>query len=475
MLRRRRNPPPNHRLGRQRRRPRKRPQQADPSPSHLPHLLPGRRRAIWRRAGRASRRPPLRPLRLPGVPFRLGLPRVPGHRRAVDGDAGQRRLRLVGGPRVRPVRRLPDGDVEVRVRRHRRGRFPGALLRLPRAGGPRRVRRRRPRGDHRHVQRRPDAPELHGAERRRLDRRGAGPRGAVAVRGDGRRRAAEDPAAAVGATARAKDWKLLLNTLFWNLNGWDSVSTMAGEVDRPGRTFPAALVSAVCIGSLGYLLPLMAATGAVDAPPEAWGDGYFADAAGLIGGEWLKYWMEVGAAVSSVGLYSASLSSASYLLAGMAEVGHLPSLLAARAPRFGTPWASITATGAVALGMSFLSFDSIVAVTNFLYGLGMLLELAAFLWLRARRARRGPRRCARCRRRSWCSSWPSPGGRCARPARGSRPPAWRCTTSCGSAGPGGASSLPARREREREREGSAAAVRVGRKASLVMPEVEDGA
>jgi amino acid transporter len=83
-----------------------------------------------------------------------------------------------------------------------------------------------------------------------------------------------------GTTARVKDWKLLLNTLFWNLNGWDSVSTMAGEVERPGRTFPVALVSAVCIGSLGYILPLMAAIGAVDAPPEAWGDGYFADAAG---------------------------------------------------------------------------------------------------------------------------------------------------------------------------------------------------
>nr|CAB3495797.1 unnamed protein product [Digitaria exilis] len=181
------------------------------------------------------------------------------------------------------------------------------------------------------------------------------------------------------------DWKLLLNTLFWNLNGWDSVSTMAGEVDRPEKTFPTALVSAVCVGSLGYLLPLMAATGAVDAPPEAWGDGYFADAAGQIGGAWLKYWVEVGAAVSSVGLYSASLSSAAYLLAGMAELGHLPSLFASRAPWSGTPWASITATGGIALGMSFLSFDSIVAVTNFLYGLGMLMELAAFLWLRARR------------------------------------------------------------------------------------------
>ncbi|CAL4914615.1 unnamed protein product [Urochloa decumbens] len=188
-----------------------------------------------------------------------------------------------------------------------------------------------------------------------------------------------------GATAKVRDWKLLLNTLFWNLNGWDSVSTMAGEVDRPERTLPSALVSAVCIGSLGYLLPLLAATGAVDAPPEAWGDGYFADAAGVIAGKWLKYWIEAGAAVSSVGLYSATVSSAAYLLSGMAELGHIPSLFSSRAPVFGTPWASITATGAVALGMSFLSFDSIVAVTNFLYGLGMLLELAAFLWLRARR------------------------------------------------------------------------------------------
>jgi amino acid transporter len=68
----------------------------------------------------------------------------------------------------------------------------------------------------------------------------------------------------------------------------------------------------------------------------------------------------------------------------MADLGHLPSLFAARAPVFDTPWASNTVTGAIALGMSFLSFDSIVAVTKFLYSLGMLLEFAAFVWLRAK-------------------------------------------------------------------------------------------
>ena len=80
--------------------------------------------------------------------------------------------------------------------------------------------------------------------------------------------------------ARERDWKLFFNTLFWNLNYWDSVSTMAGEVDRPGKTLPKALVSAVSMTSLGYLLPLLAATGALDVAPDSWGNGFFADAAG---------------------------------------------------------------------------------------------------------------------------------------------------------------------------------------------------
>ena len=34
--------------------------------------------------------------------------------------------------------------------------------------------------------------------------------------------------------------------------------------------------------------------------------------------------------------------------------------------------------------MSFFSFDIIVAAANFLYSLGMLLEFAAFVWLRVK-------------------------------------------------------------------------------------------
>ncbi|CAL4914614.1 unnamed protein product [Urochloa decumbens] len=180
-----------------------------------------------------------------------------------------------------------------------------------------------------------------------------------------------------------KDWRLFFNTLFWNLNYWDSASTMAGEVERPERTFPRALAAAVVLIAASYLLPLMAATGATDAPPETWANGYLADAAGIIGGPWLKYWIEAGAVLSSVGMFEAQLSSGSFQLLGMADLGLLPAVFARRATRFRTPWVAIAASAAVTLAVSFLGFDDVVATANFLYGLGTLLEFAAFLWLRA--------------------------------------------------------------------------------------------
>ncbi|KAL6878289.1 hypothetical protein ACP4OV_012459 [Aristida adscensionis] len=181
-----------------------------------------------------------------------------------------------------------------------------------------------------------------------------------------------------------KDWRLFFNTLFWNLNYWDSASTMAGEVDRPERTFPRALAVAVVIIAASYLLPLMAVTGATTAPPEEWVNGYLVDAAGIVGGSWLKYWIEAGAVLSSIGMFEAQLSSGAYQLLGMAELGLLPSVFARRATRFRTPWVAIASSTAVTLAVSFLGFDDVVATANFLYSLGTLLEFAAFLWLRAR-------------------------------------------------------------------------------------------
>lgn len=53
------------------------------------------------------------------------------------------------------------------------------------------------------------------------------------------------------------DWATCLSTLYWNMSGFDSASTFAGEVERPHKTFPRALFVAVGLVGLSYLLPLV--------------------------------------------------------------------------------------------------------------------------------------------------------------------------------------------------------------------------
>ncbi|KAE8718557.1 Polyamine transporter RMV1 [Hibiscus syriacus] len=100
------------------------------------------------------------------------------------------------------------------------------------------------------------------------------------------------------------DWNLYLNTLFWNLNYWDSISTLAGEVDNPKRTLPKALFYALILVVLGYFFPLLG-TGALPLDRELWSDGYFSDIAKIIGGVWLRWWIQAAAAMSNMGMFVA--------------------------------------------------------------------------------------------------------------------------------------------------------------------------
>uniref|UniRef100_A0A7N0T8N1 Uncharacterized protein n=1 Tax=Kalanchoe fedtschenkoi TaxID=63787 RepID=A0A7N0T8N1_KALFE len=186
----------------------------------------------------------------------------------------------------------------------------------------------------------------------------------------------------LGDKGYKRDWNLFFNTLFWNLNFWDNVSTLAGEVDNPQRTFPVALFSAVLLTCLSYLLPLIAVIGAVDVPQESWGSGFHADAAKMIAGQWLKIWVEVGAVLSAIGLFEAQLSASAYQLEGMADLAIAPKFFSNRSKWFDTPWVGIVLSTAVTLGVSFMNFTDLISSANFLYSLGMLIEFSSFLWLR---------------------------------------------------------------------------------------------
>ncbi|KAL1370723.1 probable polyamine transporter At1g31830 [Arachis duranensis] len=177
------------------------------------------------------------------------------------------------------------------------------------------------------------------------------------------------------------DWNLYLNTLFWNLNYWDSISTLAGEVENPKKTLPKALFYALILVVLGYFLPLLVGTGAVPLNRELWTDGYFSDIAMIVGGVWLRWWLQAAAAMSNMGMFVAEMSSDSFQLLGMAERAMLPEFFNKRS-RYGTPLIGILFSASGVILLSWLSFQEIVAAENFLYCFGMILEFIAFVVLR---------------------------------------------------------------------------------------------
>ncbi|XP_043696736.1 probable polyamine transporter At1g31830 isoform X2 [Telopea speciosissima] len=177
------------------------------------------------------------------------------------------------------------------------------------------------------------------------------------------------------------DWGLYLNTLFWNLNYWDSISTLAGEVDNPKKTLPKALFYALILVVLGYFFPLLIGTGAVPLNRDLWTDGYFSDIAKILGGVWLRWWIQGASALSNMGMFVAEMSSDSFQLLGMAERGMLPGFFSKRS-RYGTPLIGILFSASGVVLLSWLSFQEIVAAENFLYCFGMILEFIAFVKLR---------------------------------------------------------------------------------------------
>lgn len=179
-------------------------------------------------------------------------------------------------------------------------------------------------------------------------------------------------------------WRGYFNSMFWNLNYWDKASTLAGEVENPSKTFPKALFGAVILVILSYLIPLLAGTGALNSPPSEWSDGYFAEVGMLIGGFWLKWWIQAAAAMSNLGLFEAEMSSDAFQLLGMSEIGMLPAIFASRS-KHGTPTISILCSATGVIFLSWMSFQEILEFLNFLYSIGMLLEFAAFIKLRIKK------------------------------------------------------------------------------------------
>jgi amino acid transporter len=175
----------------------------------------------------------------------------------------------------------------------------------------------------------------------------------------------------------------------WNYMGWDNASTIAQEVERPQRTYPKAMIGAVILVSLTYVLPFLAVyfTGT---PSSAFaGDGSWADVAGQIGGrvlgfQWLRLLIVLGGMISAFGMFNALVMSYSRLPLAMARDGMLPKVFAKTSAKTGAPWVAILVCAscwALCLG---LGFKRLITLDIMLYGASLMLEFVTLVVLRIR-------------------------------------------------------------------------------------------
>jgi amino acid transporter len=175
-----------------------------------------------------------------------------------------------------------------------------------------------------------------------------------------------------------------LAVMMWNYSGWDTPSTVLGETRAPERAFRRALLLAVPLITAAYVLPVgvALATGAADW--TTWTTGALPSVGARIGGAWLGHALAAGAVISTAGLFMALLLTNSRLPYVLAQAGALPRWLGTVHPRFGTPWPAVLFSAAVYAACAAFSFKELIVLNVWLYSLALLVELAAFLALRAR-------------------------------------------------------------------------------------------
>jgi amino acid transporter len=169
----------------------------------------------------------------------------------------------------------------------------------------------------------------------------------------------------------------------WNYMGWDNLSTVAGETDRPRRNYPLAMAGAVALVTLSYLIPV-AAVARTGLDPNQWTTGGWVDVSQILSGTALALAIAIAGMFGAFGTFGALMMSFSRLPVVMAEDGYLPRIFERKHPRTGAPWVAIVVCAIAWAALLPLGFERLVLLDVLLTGLSILLEFWALVALRVR-------------------------------------------------------------------------------------------
>lgn len=169
----------------------------------------------------------------------------------------------------------------------------------------------------------------------------------------------------------------------WNYMGWDNLSTIAGEVESPQKTYPWAMFGTLVLVFVSYVVPI-GAVARMGIDPNSWTTGGWVDAGRIVGGEALGLAIAAAGVIGAVGTFGALMMSFTRLPMVMAEDGFLPKIFTFKSGKNGTPIVAILACFVPWAICYRLGFESNLILDVLLTGLSILLEFAALVALRLR-------------------------------------------------------------------------------------------
>ena len=157
----------------------------------------------------------------------------------------------------------------------------------------------------------------------------------------------------------------------WLYSGYESMSTLAGEIEEPQRVIPRALMLVLPFVALMYLLPSvasLAAFGEWQSFSIDGGDGKysFIDIGRILGGSALGNALLASAVLGNLALYLDYMASGSRPLQVLAANGLAPKALSQTSVRFGTPVNAIVLVALVNAVLIIGPFQSLIIIDIFL-------------------------------------------------------------------------------------------------------------
>lgn len=154
--------------------------------------------------------------------------------------------------------------------------------------------------------------------------------------------------------------------IFFAYLGFGRIAALGEEVKNPERNLPLSVLIALTVSVVVYALTGLTATGLQDYRILAQSGSPIAEAAKATGNFTLVTAVSFGALIATASVLLTNLIGLSRVAFAMARNGQLPKSIARVSSRFGTPYVSVLAMGALLTVLAFaLDLKQTVAITSF--------------------------------------------------------------------------------------------------------------